>query len=125
MEANITKLAEQLVNLKVKEVQALLETLKQEYNIEPAALAAAPAGAVQESAEEEKKTVDIMIASFDAAKKMALIKEIRAITNEGLIESKKRLDQSSTEPIKKEVPKSEAEEVKKRLEKAGAVVKLQ
>lgn len=122
--ATIAKIAEELVNLKVKEVQDLLKVLKEEYNIEPAAAApVAVAAAPQEAAAEEKADVDIWIKSI-GSKKMDLIKAVKAATGVGLIDAKKLVDGHGEKAIKQGVPKAEAETIKANLEAAGATIEL-
>lgn len=122
--ATIAKIAEELVNLKVKEVQELLEVLKNDYNIEPAAapvtVAAAPQG---EEEAEEKSEVDIWIKAI-GTKKMDLIKAVKTATGVGLIDAKKLVDGHGDAPIKKSVAKAEAEAIAGSLQEAGATVEL-
>lgn len=118
------KIAEELVNLKVKEVQDLLKILKESYDIEPAA-AAAPivaAAAASGTVEEEKSEFDIQLKDYDQGAKMAIIKAVKAATGVGLIDAKKLVD--AKDVIKKNVSKEEAEKIKKDLEAAGAKIEL-
>lgn len=123
--ADIKAIAEQLVNLTVKEVSELAEVLKTEYGIEPAAAAVAvagPAAAGVADAAEEKSEFDVILKSPGAAK-LAVVKAVRELTGLGLKEAKDLVDAAPSE-IKKGIAKDEAEALKKQLEEAGAEVEL-
>ena len=124
--ADLNKLAEQLVNLSVKDVNALGAILKEEYGIEPAVAAvaaAAPAAAGEgAAAAEEKSTFDVVLQEAGQAK-LKVIKAIKEITGLGLKESKEMAD-SLPKAIKEGLQKEEAEALKKQLEEAGATVAL-
>lgn len=128
MATTIPKIAEQLVNLTVKEVQELLGVLKDEYNIEPAAAApvavATTAGAGEAEAE-EKADVDIWITSI-GTNKVNVIKAVKEIGGEGvgLMDAKKLVDGYEKAPISKAVPKADAEAKAEKLKAAGATVEL-
>ena len=119
--ADIKKLAEELVNLTVLEVNELKNTLKDEYGIEPAAaaVAAAPAAA----AEEEGKSEFNVVLKDAGAQKIAVIKAVKEATGLGLGEAKALVD-SAPSTVKENVKKDEAEALKKTLEEAGAVIEL-
>ena len=122
--ADIKALAEQLVNLTVKEVKELADVLKEEYGIEPAAaavaVAAAPAAAG--AAEEEKTSCDVILKSA-GAQKLAVVKLVKDLASLGLKEAKELVD-AAPKPIKEGVSKDEAEALKKSLEEAGAEVEI-
>ncbi len=124
--ADIKKLAEELVNLTVKDVNELANILKEEYGIEPAAaavVAASGAGAAEEGdAGIEKTTFDVIINS-PGQSKLAVVKLVKELTSLGLKESKELVD-SSPKAIKEGVTKDEAEALKKQLEEAGAEVEV-
>ncbi len=123
--ADVKALAEQLVNLTVKEVNELLNILKEEHGIEPAAAAVAVAGAAAPGAEaqqEEKTEFDVILKS-PGQQKLAVIKVVREITGLGLKDAKALVD-NAPKPVKEAVSKEEAEEIKKKLEEAGAEVEL-
>ncbi len=124
--ADIKALAEELVNLTVKEVNELAEVLKEEYGIEPAAAAVAVAGggaaAGGGEAAEEKTEFDVILKSAGSAK-LAVVKAVKEQTGLGLKEAKDLVD-SAPSPIKEGVAKDEAEGLKKALEEAGAEVEL-
>lgn len=124
--ADIKKLAEELVNLTVKEVTELAAILKDEYGIEPAAaavaVAAAPAAGGDAGVAAEKSTYDVVLVSGGQAK-VGVIKVVKDITGLGLKESKDIVD-GAPKPVKEGVSKEEAESIKAQLEEAGAEVEL-
>ncbi|NDV69108.1 50S ribosomal protein L7/L12 [Dysgonomonas sp. 25] len=123
--ADIKAIAEQLVNLTVKEVSELAEVLKTEYGIEPAAAAVAvagPAAGGAAEAAEEKSSFDVVLKSA-GANKLAVVKAVKEAAGLGLKEAKDLVDAAPGE-IKKGVSKDEAEALKKSLEEAGAEVEL-
>jgi large subunit ribosomal protein L7/L12 len=123
--ADIKAIAEQLVNLTVKEVSELAEILKTEYGIEPAAAAVAVAGpAAGPAAEvvEEKTSFDVILKSA-GANKLQVVKAVKELTGLGLKEAKDLVDAAPGE-LKKGVTKDEAEALKKQLEESGAEVEL-
>jgi len=117
--ADIKKLAEELVNLTVKEVTELAAILKDEYGIEPAAAAVAVAA---EGGAAEKSTYDVVLTSAGQAK-VGVIKVVKEITGLGLKEAKDLVD-GAPKAIKEGVSKEEAESIKSQLEEAGAEVEL-
>jgi large subunit ribosomal protein L7/L12 len=123
--ADIKKLAEELVNLTVKEVNELAAVLKDEYGIEPAAaavaVAAAPAAA-EAAAPAEKTTFDVVLINSGQAK-LQVVKVVKEMTGLGLKESKDLVD-AAPKAIKEGVSKEEAESLKSSLEDAGAEVEL-
>lgn len=122
--ADVKEIAEQLVNLTVKEANELAKVLEEEYDIKPAAAAVAvagPAGGGEDAAEEQTE-FDVVLKSA-GAKKIAVIKEVRGITGLGLKEAKEMVD-GAPNTIKEGVSKDEAEELKSKLEDAGAEVEL-
>lgn len=121
--ADIKAIAEQLVNLTVKEVSELADVLKNEYGIEPAAAAIAVAGpAVGAAVAEEKTSFDVVLKSA-GANKLAVVKAVKELTGLGLKEAKDIVD-SAPADLKKGISKEEAESLKKQLEEAGAEVEL-
>ncbi len=127
--ANLTQLAEQLVNLTVKEVKELTDILKDQYGIEPAAAgavvvaSAGGAGVSEAAAEEEKTSFDVILKSA-GAQKLAVVKLVKDLTGLGLKEAKDLVD-AAPKAIKEGVAKDEAEALKKSLEEAGAEVEIQ
>ena len=124
--ADLKTLAEQLVNLSVKEVSELADILKNEYGIEPAAAAvAAPAaagGAGGGDAAEEKSEFDVVLTAAGGSK-LAVVKLVKELTGLGLKDAKELVD-GAPKTIKEAVSKDEAEGFKKSLEEAGAEVEL-
>lgn len=125
--ADIKAIAEELVNLTVKEVKELADVLKEEYGIEPAAAAVAVAAVGNgngESAVEEKTSFDVILKGVpDATKKLAVVKAVKDLASLGLKESKELVD-GAPKTVKEGVSKEEAESLKKALEEAGAEVEV-
>ncbi|HON19300.1 MAG TPA: 50S ribosomal protein L7/L12 [Salinivirgaceae bacterium] len=123
--ADVKKLAEELVNLTVKEVNELAQILKDEYGIEPAAAAAvavaAPAGG-GEAAAAEKTKFDVILKSAGQAK-LQVVKLVKELTGLGLKEAKDIVD-AAPKAIKEGVSKDEAQALKTQLEEAGAEVEI-
>ena len=123
--ADIKKLAEELVNLTVKEVNELANVLKEEYGIEPAAAAVAVAAAPAAdggAAAAEKTSFDVILKSAGQAK-LQVVKVVKDITGLGLKEAKDLVD-GAPKAIKEGVSKEDAEALKAALEAAGAKVEL-
>lgn len=123
--ADVKDLAEQLVNLTIKEANELAQILETDYNIKPAAAAVAvagPAAGADAGAAEEKTEFDIILKAA-GDKKIGVIKEIRAITGLGLKEAKDMVD-GAPSTVKEAASKDEAEQIKAKLEEAGAEVEL-
>ena len=123
--ADVKVLAEELVNLTVKEVNELATILKEEYGIEPAAaavaVAAAPAAA-GEAAAAEKTSFDVILKSAGQAK-LGVIKAVREATGLGLKEAKEVVD-NAPKALKEAISKDDAEALKAKLEEAGAEVEV-
>ena len=122
--ADVNVLAEELVNLTVKEVNELATILKEEYGIEPAAAAvavAAPAAA-GEAAVAEKTTFDVVLKSAGQAK-LQVIKAVKEAAGLSLGDAKALVD-AAPKAVKEGVSKEEAEALKSALEEAGAEVEL-
>ncbi len=122
--ADVKAIAEQLVNLTVKEVQELSTILKDEYGIEPAAAAVVVAGggAAGGDAAAAKTSFDVILVDAGAAK-LGVVKVVKDLTGLGLKESKDLVD-GAPKPVKEGVSKEEAEALKKQLEEAGAKVEV-
>ena len=124
--ADIKKIAEELVNLTVKEVNELAQVLKDEYGIEPAAaavaVAAGPAAGAAEAAAEEKDSFDVVLAEV-GANKLAVVKAVKEACGLGLKDAKDLVD-GAPATIKEGMPKGEAENLKKAIEEAGAKIEL-
>ena len=122
MATDIKKLAEELVNMTVLEVNELKTLLKDEYGIEPAAAVVAVAGGADAGADEGKSEYDVVLKDA-GAQKIAVIKAVKEATGLGLGEAKAIVD-GAPATVKEKVAKADAEVMKKALEEAGATVEL-
>ncbi len=125
--ADVKALAEQLVNLTVKEVNELAAVLKDEYGIEPAAaapvmMAGGMGGGDAAPAAAEKTSFDVILKEAGASK-LAVVKLVKDLTGLGLKEAKDLVD-GAPKPLKEGVAKDEADALKKQLEEAGATVEI-
>jgi large subunit ribosomal protein L7/L12 len=122
--ADLKDFAEQLVNLTVKEVKELADILKDEYGIEPAAVAVAAGGGGGATAEaaEEQTEFDVILISAGAAK-LKIVKEVKTLLGLGLKEAKGLVD-GAPATIKESIAKDEAEKIKAALEALGAEVEI-
>ncbi len=124
--ADIKAIAEELVNLTVKEVNELATVLKDEYGIEPAAaavaVAAGPAAGGAAEAAEEKSSFDVVLAEVGGAK-LQVVKAVKEACGLGLKEAKDLVD-GAPSTQKEGLSKDEAENLKKAIEEAGAKVEL-
>ena len=123
--ADVKKIADQLVELTVKEVNELLDVLKEEHGIEPAAAAVAvagPAAGAEGAGAEEKTEFDVILKAPGGAK-LQIVKLVKELTGLGLKEAKAVVD-SAPAPVREGVSKDEAESLKTQLEEAGAEVEL-
>ncbi len=120
----ITELADKLVNLKVKDAQALVDCLKTVHGIEPAGggVVMAAAGEAAEAAEEQT-SFDVILAGF-GDKKIQVIKVVRSLTSLGLKEAK-QLVESCPQAVKEGVSKEEADKIKSEIEAVGGAVTIQ
>ena len=124
--ADLVQLAEELVNLTVKEVNELAGILKDKYGIEPAAAAVAvagPAAAAGESEAAAEQTEFDVILKAAGQSKLAVVKLVKELTGLGLKEAKAVVDEAP-KAIKEKVSKEEAEALKSQLEEAGAEVEV-
>ena len=124
--ADLKTMAEELVNLTVKEVNELAEILKEEYGIEPAAAAAVVAGPAAGGGEggggEAKTEFDVILKAAGGSK-LAVVKLVKELTGQGLKEAKGIVD-GAPATLKEGVAKDEAEALKTQLEEAGAEVEI-
>lgn len=124
--ADLKALAEQLVNLTIKEVSELAGILKEDYGIEPAAAAAVVAGPATGSndgdAAVEQTEFDVILTSYGAAK-LKVVKEVKGLLGIGLKDAKALVD-GAPAPIKEKVSKDEANQLKEALEGVGASVEV-
>ena len=124
--ADLVQLAEELVNLTVKEVNELAGILKDKYGIEPAAAAIAVAGPAATAGESEivaEQTEFDVILKAAGQSKLAVVKLVKELTGLGLKEAKAVVDEAP-KAIKEKVSKEEAEALKNQLEEAGAEVEV-
>ena len=119
----ITALIEEVKGLTVLELSELVHALEEEFGVSAAAMAAPAAGGAAAPAAEEKTEFDVVLAGFDAAAKIKVIKAVREITGLGLADAKAMVE-GAPKTLKEAVGKDEAEEMKKKLEEAGAKVEL-
>ncbi|MEZ7816581.1 MAG: 50S ribosomal protein L7/L12 [Flavobacteriales bacterium] len=123
--ADLKVMAEELVNLTVKEVNELATILKDDHGIEPAAAAVAvagPAAGGDEGGGDEKTEFDVILKAAGGSK-LAVVKLVKELTGLGLKDAKGIVD-SAPAPLKEGIPKDEAESLKAQLEEAGAEVEL-
>ena len=121
MSEKVTAMIEEIKGLTVLELSELVHALEEEFGVSAAAMAA-PAAAAAPAAE-EKTEFDVVLAGFDAAAKIKVIKAVREITGQGLAEAKATVE-GAPKTLKEGVSKDEAEALKKQLEEAGAKVEL-
>ena len=119
----VTAMIEEIKALTVLELSELVHALEEEFGVSAAAMAAPAAGGAAAPAAEEKTEFDVVLAGFDAAAKIKVIKVVREITGLGLGEAKAFVE-SAPKAVKEGASKDEAEELKKKLEEAGAKVEL-
>ena len=118
----INALIEEVKALTVLELSELVHALEEEFGVSAAAMAAPAAGAAAPAAE-EKTDFDVVLAGFDAAAKIKVIKAVREITGLGLAEAKGMVE-GAPKTLKEGVSKDEAEALKKQIEEAGGKVEL-
>ena len=118
----VTAMIEEVKALTVLELSELVHALEEEFGVSAAAMAAPAAGAAAPAAE-EKTEFDVILAGFDAAAKIKVIKVVREITGLGLAEAKAVVE-GTPKTLKEGLAKDEAEEMKKKVEEAGGKVEL-
>ncbi|MFO8098434.1 MAG: 50S ribosomal protein L7/L12 [Salinibacter sp.] len=126
--ADIEDLAEQLVELTIKEANELAQHLEDEYDIQPASAGVAVAAGAEgggdgDGGEEEQTEFDVVLTGI-GGNKIQVIKEVRTITGLGLKEAKSLVDEAPN-PVKESLSRDEADELKAQLEEAGAEIELQ
>ncbi len=119
----ITAMIEEVKALTVLELNELVKALEEEFGVSAAAMAAPAAGGAAAPAAEEKTEFDVVLAGFDAAAKIKVIKVVREITGLGLGEAKAVVE-GAPKTIKEAVSKEDAENLKKQIEEAGGKVEL-
>ena len=123
---SVESILESIEKLTLLEAAELVKAMEEKFGVSaaaPVAVAAAPAAAGAAPAEEAASEVNVILASVPADKKIAVLKEVRAITGLGLKEAKDLVD-GAPKPIKEGVKKEDADAMKKQLEAAGAVVEI-
>lgn len=118
----VNAMIEEVKALTVLELSELVHALEEEFGVSAAAMAAPAAGAAAPAAE-EKTEFDVVLAGFDAAAKIKVIKVVREITGLGLAEAKAAVE-GTPKTLKEALGKDEAEEMKKKIEEAGGKVEL-
>jgi large subunit ribosomal protein L7/L12 len=119
------QILEAIAGMTVLEVSELVKAMEEKFGVTAAApVAVAPAGGAAAPAVEEKTEFTVVLKSYDAEKKIPVIKEVRAITGLGLKEAKE-LVEAGDKPVKEGVSKEEAAKIKQQLETAGAKVDIQ
>ena len=118
----VTAMIEEVKALTVLELSELVHALEEEFGVSAAAMAAPAAGGAAPAAE-EKTEFDVVLAGFDAAAKIKVIKVVREITGLGLAEAKAAVE-GTPKTLKEGLSKDEAEEMKKKVEEAGGKVEL-
>ena len=123
MSEKVTAMIEEIKGLTVLELSELVHALEEEFGVSAAAMAAPAAGGGAAPAAEEKTEFDVVLAGFDAAAKIKVIKAVREIAGLGLAEAKAFVE-SAPKALKEGVSKEDAENFKKQLEEAGAKVEI-
>ena len=123
MSEKVTAMIEEIKGLTVLELSELVHALEEEFGVSAAAMAAPAAGGAAAAAAEEKTEFDVILAGFDAAAKIKVIKVVRELTGLGLAEAKGFVE-SAPKAVKEGVSKDDAEELKKQREEAGAKVEI-
>ncbi|MBN2351911.1 MAG: 50S ribosomal protein L7/L12 [Spirochaetales bacterium] len=119
------EILEAISNKTLLEIADLVKAMEEKFGVTaaaPVAVAMAP-GAGGAAAEEEKSEFDVILKSFDEAKKIAVIKEVRVITGLGLKEAKD-LVEAGGKALKEGVSKDDASKIKAQIEAAGGVVEI-
>ena len=123
---SVESILESIEKLTLLEAAELVKAMEEKFGVSaaaPVAVAAAPAAGAAEAAAEEASEVNVILASVPADKKIAVLKEVRAITGLGLKEAKDLVD-GAPKAIKEGIKKEEAEAIKKQLEEAGATIEI-
>ena len=123
MSEKINALIEEVKALTVLELSELVHALEAEFGVSAAAMAAPAAGGAAAPAAEEKTEFDVVLAGFDAAQKIKVIKVVREVMGLGLAEAKAAVEGAPT-TMKEALSKEEADELKKKIEEVGGKVEL-
>lgn len=111
-----------LKEMTILEIKELVDAMKEEFGIDPTAVAAAPAAGAGAAAAAEQTEFDVILTSAGSAK-LGVIKVVKEVTGLGLKEAKEVVD-GAPKPVKEKISKAEAEELKAKLEAAGASVEI-
>mgnify|MGYP000794324711 CR=1 FL=1 len=117
------EILEAIASKSVLEISELIKMMEDKFGVSAAAMAAPAAGGAAAEAAEEKTEFDVVLAGFDAAAKIKVIKAVREIAGLGLAEAKAFVE-SAPKALKEGVSKEDAENFKKQLEEAGAKVEI-
>lgn len=123
--SNVESILESIEKLTLLEASELVKAMEEKFGVSaaaPVAVAAAPAAGAADAGEAADAEVTVVLASA-GANKIAVLKEVRAITGLGLKEAKDLVD-GAPKPVKENVKKEDAEAIKKQLEAAGATVEI-
>ena len=123
MSEKVTAMIEEIKGLTVLELSELVHALEEEFGVSAAAMAAPAAGGAAAPAAEEKTDFDVILAGFDAAAKIKVIKVVREITGLGLAEAKAAVE-GTPKTLKEALSKEDAEAMKAKVEEAGGKVEL-
>jgi large subunit ribosomal protein L7/L12 len=127
MAATKEEILEAIASMTVLEVSELVKAMEEKFGVSaaaPVAVAAAAPGAAPAAAVEEKTEFTVVLKAFDDSKKIAVIKEVRAVTGLGLKEAKD-LVEGAPKPLKENIPKDEAAKIKETITAAGGTVEIQ
>jgi large subunit ribosomal protein L7/L12 len=128
MAATKEEILEAIASMTVLEVSELVKMMEEKFRVSaaaPVAIAAGPAaGAAPAAAAEEKTEFTVVLKAFEDSKKIAVIKEVRTVTNLGLKEAKD-LVEGAPKPLKENVSKEEAAKIKEAITAAGGTVEIQ
>jgi large subunit ribosomal protein L7/L12 len=127
MAATKEEILEAIASMTVLEVSELVKMMEEKFGVSaaaPVAVAVAGAGAGAAPAAEEKTEFNVILKAFDEAKKIAVIKEVRAVTGLGLKEAKD-LVEAAPKPLKEGVSKDEAGKIKDVITAAGGTIEIQ
>ena len=127
MAATKEEILETIASMTVLEVSELVKMMEEKFGVSaaaPVAVAAPGAGAAAAPVVEEKTEFNVILKSFDETKKIAVIKEVRAVTDLGLKESKD-LVEGAPKTLKEGISKDEANKIKESITAAGGVVEIQ
>jgi len=119
---NAKDFIESLKEMTILEIKELIDAMKDEFGIDPSAIAAAPAAAAAQEVDEGPKEVDVMLTNVGASK-VKVIKVVRELTGMGLIDAKKLVD-SAPVAIKEKISEDAGKEIADKLTEAGATVEL-